>query len=155
MIITGIGQDSHRFLEEGGVCMLGGVVFKGVPGMDADSDGDVVLHAICNAITSISHVPILGDIAIQLCHEEGIRDSAVYLDKALETLEGTVEHVAISIEGSRPRLQGRSGSIRAHVAELMDLDSDQVGLTVTSGDGLTTFGRGEGLMCYCILSVNI
>lgn len=152
---TGIGQDSHRFLTEESdkKCIIAGLPFDGAPGLDADSDGDVVFHAICNAITSLTHVPILGGIAIDLCHKEGITDSRVYLDKARETLGAQkIEHVALTIEGKRPKFQKRADEIRQSVADALDLSMDQVGITFTSGDGLTAFGRGEGMMCYCILT---
>lgn len=152
---TGIGQDSHRFLEESTdkKCIIAGLPFEGAPGMDADSDGDVVFHAICNAITSLTHVPILGKIAIDLCHKEGITDSRVYLDKALETLGlQKIEHIALTIEGKRPKFQKRSEEIRQSVADAIGLSIDQVGITFTSGDGLTSFGRGEGLMCYAVVT---
>jgi len=152
---TGIGQDSHRFLADGSEkkCIIAGLPFEGVPGMDADSDGDVVFHAICNAITTLTHVPILGRIAIDLCHKEGITDSRFYLDKALETLgPQKIEHIALTIEGQRPKFQKRSEEIRGSVAMAVGLSIDQVGITFTSGDGLTSFGKGEGLMCYCLLT---
>lgn len=152
---TGIGQDSHRFEKEKGEkkCILAGLVFEDAPGLDADSDGDVVFHAICNAITSLTHVPILGKIAIDLCHNHGITDSRVYLEEALKTLgEQTVEHVALTIEGKRPKFQKRADEIRQNVAQAMNLAPSQVGITFTSGDGLTSFGRGEGLMCYALLT---
>ena len=152
---TGIGQDSHRFLKEGGdkKCIVAGVPFDEAPGMDADSDGDVVFHAICNAITSLTHVPILGKVAIDLCHKEGITDSRVYLDKAYETLgPQKIEHVALTIEGKRPKFQKRADDVRQSVAKALNLSVDQVGITFTSGDGLTAFGKGEGLMCFCILT---
>jgi len=152
---TGIGQDSHRFLQDSAKknCIIAGLEFDDAPGFDADSDGDVVFHAICNAITSVSHVPILGGIAIDLCKNEGISDSRIFLNHALESLKGqVVEHVALTIEGKRPRMQKRSLDIRKSVANAMGLNMDQVGITFTSGDGLTSFGKGEGLMCYCILT---
>ena len=96
---VGIGQDSHRFLPEDSAkpCVIGGIIFDEMPGLDADSDGDVVLHAICNAITSLSGVPILGGLAIELCHKNGITDSRVYLERALETLgKQKIQHVALS-----------------------------------------------------------
>jgi len=152
---TGIGQDSHRFLQDSAEkkCIIAGLEFDDAPGLDADSDGDVVFHAICNAITSVSHVPILGGIAIDLCKNEGITDSRIFLNHALESLKDqVVEHVALTIEGKRPRMQKRSLEIRSSVASTMGLNVDQVGITFTSGDGLTSFGKGEGLMCYCILT---
>jgi len=158
---TGIGQDSHRFLAEDSSkpCIIGGLIFEGVPGLSADSDGDVIFHAICNAITSISGVPILGKIAIELCQKDGITDSQIYLEKALETLKDqTITHVALSLEAKRPRLQQRIDDMRENVAKVMGLKMNQVGITATSGDGLTDFGCGEGIQCFCILttqSVNV
>lgn len=152
---TGIGQDSHRFLPDDSTkpCVIGGLIFEDVPGLSADSDGDVVLHAICNAISSLTGEPILGGIAIELCHKHGITDSSVYLEKALVTLESQqIEHVSLAIEGKRPRMQGRNAEMRAKVATLMKIQIDQVGLTVTSGDGLTDFGCGDGLQCFCIIT---
>lgn len=152
---VGIGQDSHRFLKESGEkkCVIGGLVFEEVPGMEADSDGDIIFHAICNAVTSLTHVPILGDVAIDLCRNKGITDSQVYLERALKTLGAqTIEHVALTIEGKRPRLQKKSIEIRQNVAKVLGLLVDQVGITFTSGDGLTSFGQGEGLMCFCVLT---
>jgi 2-C-methyl-D-erythritol 2,4-cyclodiphosphate synthase len=155
LVRVGIGQDSHRFLPNDSTkpCVIGGAIFEGIPGLAADSDGDVVYHAICNAITSLTGVPILGGIAIDLCHKDGITDSQVYLERALETLKGQkISHIALSIEGKRPRLQSRILEIREKVASVMKLHVSQVGLTVTSGDGLTDFGCGDGLQCFCILT---
>ncbi len=152
---VGIGQDSHRFLpaDSAKPCVIGGLIFPDVPGLAADSDGDVIFHAICNAITSVTGVPILGKIAIDLCHKEGITDSQVYLEAALKSL-GTqrVEHVALTVEGKRPRLQGRIEEICRQVASVMHLAPHQVGMTATSGDGLTDFGCGDGLQCFCVIT---
>ena len=152
---TGIGQDSHRFLpaDSSKPCMIGGIIFEGVPGLDADSDGDVVYHALCNAISSLTGVPILGRIAVELCRKDGITDSQVYLEKALQTLRGQkIVHIAFTIEGKRPRLQEKIDQVKKKVASVCSLHEKQVGLTVTSGDGLTDFGCGEGLQCFCVLT---
>ncbi|MFA5250052.1 MAG: 2-C-methyl-D-erythritol 2,4-cyclodiphosphate synthase [Parachlamydiales bacterium] len=153
---TGIGQDSHRFLtsKQAKPLILGGILFEGLPGLSADSDGDVILHSICNAITSLTHVPILGQVAKDLCLKDGITDSAVYLGKALETLgDWQIEHVALSLEAKRPFLQPRIRAVREKIAELLGLKKEQVGLTATSGDGLTDFGCGKGIQCFCLLTV--
>lgn len=156
-IRTGIGQDSHRFLPEDSTkpCIIGGLIFEEVPGLSADSDGDVVYHAICNAISSVTGVPILGGIAIDLCHKDGITDSQVYVERALETLgRQKIEHVALTIEGKRPRLQKRIPEMCEKVAAVLKLDISQVGITITSGDGLTSFGLGEGLQAFCIITTS-
>ncbi len=152
---TGIGQDSHRFLSDMKMkpCIIGGVLFEDMPGMDADSDGDVIFHAICNAITSLTHVPILGGVARILCLQKSIIDSRFYLEEAMKTLKKQrIEYLALTLEGKRPKFQDRSGEIRLSISKVLKIDESQVGITFTSGDGLTSFGKGEGLMCYCILT---
>ncbi len=152
---TGIGQDSHRFLPQDSSkpCVIGGVIFEGVPGLDADSDGDVVFHALCNAITSVTGVPILGGIARDLCGKDGITDSQVYLEKALVTL-GTqhIVHAAFTIEGKKPHFEKHIPSMRKNIAGALNIDPTAVGITATSGDGLTDFGCGDGIQCFCILT---
>ncbi len=155
VVRVGVGQDSHRFLpmDSSKPCVIAGVIFEESPGLAADSDGDVVFHAICNAITSISGVPILGGLAVVLCHKNGITDSQVYLETALETLgQIRIQHVSLSIEGKRPRLQERTLEMRQKIADILKVHLSQVGLTSTSGDGLTDFGCGDGMQCFCILT---
>jgi 2-C-methyl-D-erythritol 2,4-cyclodiphosphate synthase len=133
--------------------MIAGVIFEHTPGLAADSDGDVVFHAICNAISSLSCVPILDGIAHDLFEKDGITDSQVYLEKALQTLgKQKIEHIALTIEGKRPRLQEKTLQMRQKIAQVLRLELSQVGLTATTGDGLTDFGCGDGLQCFCTLT---
>lgn len=152
---TGIGQDSHRFLpaDSSKPCVVGGVIFEDVPGLSANSDGDVVLHAICNAITSLTGVMILGGIADELCQKDGITDSEVYLRKGLEALEKQeVTHVAITVEAKKPKFKDFVKEVRQNIARIMSLDVSQVGFTATSGEGLTDFGCGDGMQAFCVIS---
>lgn len=152
---TGIGQDSHRFLpaDSAKPCIIAGIIFDDVPGFNANSDGDVVFHAICNAITSLTGILILGAIADDLCLKDGITDSEVYLKEALKTLgKQKITHVAITIEGKKPRFKDRLLSMRQSIARVMHLDVSQVGITATSGEGLTDFGCGDGVQCFVIVT---
>jgi 2-C-methyl-D-erythritol 2,4-cyclodiphosphate synthase len=152
---NGLGQDSHRFLSDDSSkpCIIAGVIFEDMPGLAADSDGDVVFHAICNAITSLTNAPILSKVAVDLCKRDGITDSKVYLEKAFQSLKSQkIVHLAISIEAKRPRLQSKIDDMRKNICSILDLTIDQVGITATSGDGLTDFGCGIGIQCFCILT---
>lgn len=152
---VGIGQDSHRFLSEESSkpCVIGGVIFEDIPGLAADSDGDVIFHAICNAITSLTGISILGSVAKELCKKDGITDSEVYLKKALETLENQkIVHLAISLEGKRPHFEGKIEEMKKRISKVLGIDTGQVGITATSGDGLTDFGCGEGVQCFCVIT---
>lgn len=152
---TGIGQDSHRFLahDSSKPCIIAGIMFDEVPGFNANSDGDVVFHAICNAISSLTHVLILGGIADDLCLKDGITDSEVYLKEALKTLGGQkITHVAITIEAKRPKFKLALEKMRANIARVMNLSIDQVGITATTGEGLTDFGCGDGVQAFAIVT---
>lgn len=149
----GIGQDSHRFEGEESTktCIIAGLEFPDVPGWDANSDGDIVFHAICNAISSVTGTLILGGIADELCLEQGITDSEVYLREALKTLGDTaIRHIAITLEGKRPKFKTRIEEMRRSIAKVCGIDTSQVGITATTGEGLTGFGRGEGAQCIVV-----
>jgi 2-C-methyl-D-erythritol 2,4-cyclodiphosphate synthase len=152
---TGIGQNSRRFLSVDSTkpCVIGGVTFEDVPGLDADSDGDIVYHAICNAITSLTGVPILSGIARDLCRKDGITDSQVYLEKAVSTLGAqTIVHVALAIEGKRPYFEEKIEQMKKKIASVLKIKPAAVGITATAGDGLTDFGCGDGLQCFCTMT---
>jgi 2-C-methyl-D-erythritol 2,4-cyclodiphosphate synthase len=155
IVRNGIGQDSHRFLpgDSSKPCVIAGLIFDDAPGFNANSDGDVAFHAICNAISSLTGVIILGAIADDLCLKKGITDSEVYLKEALKTLgKQKITHVALTIEAKRPKFKKRISEMRENIARVMQLDVSHVGLTATSGEGLTDFGCGDGVMCFAIVT---
>ena len=155
MIRTGIGQDSHRFLnsESTKPCIIAGIIFEGAPGFKANSDGDIVFHAICNAITSLTGTLILGGIADELCEKDGITDSSVYLKEAMHTLGyQKITHVAITIEAKKPHFKERLLEMRQNTADVMGLQLEQIGITATTGEGLTEFGLGEGAQAFAIIT---
>jgi len=154
-IKVAVGQDSHAFEENNGKpLILGGVVFDGCPGMRANSDGDVVLHALTNAVSGITCRNILGNVADRMC-KDGITDSAEYLRVALDDLaqkNTVIRHVSFTMECLRPKISPRADEIRESIASLLGLDASCVGITATTGEGLTAFGKGEGIMVFCIIT---
>jgi len=157
---SAIGQDSHRFVTDdvwdatrNRPLMLGGISIRGERPLDGNSDADVVLHALTNAISGITGVPILGAAADRMCLEEKITDSAVYLKAALDTLgERRLVHVSFSIECRKPKIMPLIPAIRDRIAQLTGLTSADICLTATSGEGLTAVGRGEGISVICIVT---
>ena len=152
---TGIGQDSHRFLspDASKPCIIAGLTFEDAPGFNANSDGDVVFHAICNAISSLTGILILGDIADNLCLKDGITDSEVYLVEAMKILKPQrITHVAVTIEAKKPKFKHRLLEMRQNIARVMQIDISQIGITATSGEGLTDFGCGDGVQAFAIVT---
>jgi len=156
-----IGQDSHRFrsyqeneFAPEGVQKLGGVMIQEAPLLEANSDGDVLLHALTNAISGITGVNILGAKADEMCLSQGITDSAEYLKEALNHLHGSeIIHVSFSVECKTPKLASYIYDIRLGVSVLLGIPVESVALTATSGEGLSAYGRGEGIMAICAITV--
>lgn len=154
--ITTIGQDSHRLHDaEDGFVLLGGVKIPCNALVEANSDGDTLLHAVTNAISGYTGVNILGRIADKMCLENGIKDSREYLKEALKYLDADSKliHLSITIECKRPKLMNHIDSIRLSLSELLGIDAKHIGITATTGEGLTAFGKGEGIQVFCVLTV--
>jgi len=152
---TGLGQDSHRFLSPNSTkpCTIAGHIFDDAPGFQSNSDGDVVFHALCNAVTSLTGVQIMGEIAENLCFRDGITDSEVYLREGLKTLGAQeILHVAITLEGKRPQFKDHIKTMQQNIARILGISTDAIGITAISGEGLTDFGCGDGIQCFAIIS---
>ena len=153
--ISTIGQDSHRFGSPCGetTIKLGGIDIPFDKPIEANSDGDVVYHAITNAISGFTGVNILGSEADKICLEQGIKDSSIYLEKALEYLkDGKIVHCSITIECLRPKLMPHIPAMKESIGNILGIPASSVGITATTGEGLTGFGRGEGIQVFCILT---
>lgn len=153
MVRTGLGQDSHRFeAKQGKPLKLGGVIFEGEKGLEGNSDADVVLHALTNAISSVTGRNVMGAVSDTMC-QAGIIDSGAYVKEALKSLHKVrLTHVAVSLEGKSPMFALKIGAMRESLAALLNLSVLDIGITATSGEGLTAFGRGEGLQALVLVT---
>ena len=152
-VATGLGQDSHRFedVPSGKPLRIGGVTFEG-PALEGNSDADVLLHALVNALTGLHGQVVLGPVTDALC-QAGERDSAAYVAEALKHLGPLrLSHCSCSLECLKPKLGPQIPALRARLAELLDLPLRHVAVTAHSGEGLTAFGRGEGVQASVILT---
>jgi len=152
----GFGQDSHAFEKEQSnrPLILAGVVFPEHIALAGNSDADVVMHAVTNAVSGITGVNILGKIADKMCLEDGITDSRAYLEEALKYLDGyTISNISISIECKTPKISPRIDDMRTSLASILGITVDRVGITATTGEGLTAFGRGEGIQTFATMLV--
>jgi 2-C-methyl-D-erythritol 2,4-cyclodiphosphate synthase len=63
-----------------------------------------------------------------------------------------ITHVAVTIEAKKPKIKKRIVEMRQNIARVMQLDLSQVGITATSGEGLTDFGCGDGAQAFAIVT---
>lgn len=155
----GLGQDSHSFVDasENKPLMLGGVKISTKGGLKANSDGDVILHSICNAISSAIGGDSLSTWTDDMCLKQGIKDSARYVEYIFDkivVLKFSVVNISISVEAKGPILKMEViNQIKKRIALLLKINTDQVGLTFTSGEGLTAFGLGQGMQALTIVNL--
>lgn len=150
-----IGQDSHKFDFDNKAkkLILGGVVFEDGIALKGNSDADVVLHAVTNAVSGITCKNIIGKVADDMC-KNGITNSEEYLKEALKYLDYKIEHLSISIECEIPKITPKIEQMRANISRILDIKENQVGITATTGEGLTAFGQGQGISVFCVLTVS-
>lgn len=152
----GLGQDSHRFsADRNKKLILGGCLIPDETGLEANSDGDVVLHALFNAVSSAIGERSLGYYADKM-FRKGITDSAEYLKVMLGKLKQKnlkISNVSISIEAKKPKLEGYTGKIKASLSKILNLEKENIGITYTSGDGLTSFGQGKGIQGFAVVMI--
>lgn len=146
----GLGQDAHAFAAgEKKPLVLGGVQIQEKGGLAGNSDADVILHSLCNALSSAIGGDSLGTWADELCFKHGIGNSQIYVTKIMEQVANAgyrVVNVSISVEGNRPRVSLELvAQMKKNIAHLLCVKATQIGITFTSGNGVTAFGKGEGV----------
>lgn len=152
---VGIGQDSHRidYNNQNKKLILAGIEFEENFSLVANSDGDVVLHAITNAISGVTCKNILGKVADEMCNERGIKNSEEYLKEALKYLSEPISHISISIECKVPKISPKIEEMRKNIARILNISENCVGITATSGEGLTECGKGNGINVFACITV--
>ena len=147
----GIGQDSHKFSKDKNKkLMLGGTRIENEAGFEANSDGDVILHALFNALSIAIGEKSLGFYADKMC-KDGITDSKKYLEFVLSKVKGRnykISNVAIMLEGKKPRIDEHIDKIKASLSKLLKIKKEDIGIAATSGEELTEFGKGNGVQCF-------
>lgn len=153
----GHGYDVHAFSEDPSrSLLLGGVVIPGAPGLEGHSDGDVVLHAVADALLGAVALGDLGRVV-------GVDDpatagvaSSVLLQRAWEPVQRAgwaLGNVDVTVVAARPRLSAHSDGMAASVARVLGVPPTCVSCKATTTDGLGALGRGEGIAAAAVALV--
>lgn len=152
----GFGQDSHKFSKNRHKKLVLGGYKLNEAGLEANSDGDVVLHALFNAISSAIGERSLGFYADEMCMK-GVTDSREYIKLILKKLNEKkfkINNVSIMIEASKPRLEPYTDKIKDSLSKMLKMNRKNIGIAYTSGEGLTSFGQGKGIQCFAVVALN-
>ncbi|MEN3279977.1 MAG: 2-C-methyl-D-erythritol 2,4-cyclodiphosphate synthase [Solirubrobacteraceae bacterium] len=152
---AGIGWDSHR-LAAGRPLILGGVTIPHDRGLDGHSDADVLTHAVIDALLGAA---ALGDIGQHFPDsDERYRDadSIELLRTVVATLAERglcVTHVDTTVVMERPRLAGHRDAIRASLAAALGVETGQVNVKASTGEGMGFVGREEGIAALAVATI--
>jgi len=153
---AGIGQDSHMFSKTRKGLTLAGITLENEPAFEANSDGDVILHALFNAISQAIGDQSLGFYADPMC-ERGIKDSRKYLDivlKKVRKMHLKIGNVGIMVECKTPKIDPLVPQLKKSLSAILGgLEPRLIGITATSGENLTVFGAGLGIQCFAIVAL--
>ena len=148
----GQGYDAHRF-GAGDRIVVGGVRIAFDRGVVAHSDGDVLVHAICDALLGAAG---LGDLG-EWFPDSDSRWKDVESRELLRSVRARVEeagwrpiNVDATVVAQAPRLAGHRAAMRANLAADLGLDADAVNVKATTTEGLGFIGRGEGIACHAV-----
>lgn len=138
----GFGWDSHEF-KPGIPLKIGGVALPHNKGLGGHSDGDVLLHAITDALLGAIGAPDIGTLFPPSDPQWKGADSVVFLNEALKRVRSAgyaIGNMDSSLILLAPKLGPHAGAIRAHLAKLLGVATDCVGLKAKTPEGMGTDG---------------
>ena len=149
----GHGFDLHR-LEEGLALIVAGVDLHHDRGCAAHSDGDVVFHAVTDALLGALGEDDLG----QLFPDDDPRwkdaDSAEFLRTAVQRMDGAnyrVGNLDVTVILERPKLSPHKAAMRAKLAELLHVQASRINLKGKTHEGLDALGENRAIACHAVV----
>jgi len=159
MFKIGLGQDSHKIIfhkkKVNKPLTLGGIIIDESIEVLADSDGDMIIHSLCNALNTAIGLGSFDTYAGPLC-KKGIKNSKEYLQIALKNIQKEgfiVNNISIAVEAGSPKLEKYREQISVSLSNLCNINKKYIGIAFTSGDGLTRFSDRKGIQCFSIVSL--
>jgi 2-C-methyl-D-erythritol 2,4-cyclodiphosphate synthase len=149
---VGIGLDAHAFSDEAAL-VLGGVDFPGERGLAGHSDGDVLAHALIDALLGAAGLGDIGELFPSGDPEWLDASSIRLLQRAYEVVRGAgweLVNADCVLIGEEPRIARVRDAMRARLAGAMGVELDRVAVRATTTDQLGFTGRGEGLAAQAV-----
>ncbi len=153
----GHGYDAHRFGADRPL-VLGGVVVPHDQGLIAHSDGDVLVHALCDALLGAA---ALGDIGRHFPDSDpayAAIDSRILLRRVMTALRERglrVINTDTTVVAQRPRLAAHLTAMQANLAADLGVAPEQVNVKATTTEGMGFTGRGEGIAAYAVVLLGV
>ncbi len=152
-IRIGHGFDVHAF-GPGSELVLGGIKIPHDRGLVAHSDGDVVIHALCDALLGAAALGDIGKLFPDDDPANAARDSREFLAAVLDRL-GELQlapgNIDVTIIAEAPRLAGHMPAMRALLAEQLGIPESCTNIKATTHERLGALGRAEGIAAHAVV----
>ncbi len=155
MIRVGMGYDVHRFKDNGDV-ILGGVKIPYEQGLEAHSDGDVVLHALCDALLGAAALGDIGKHFPDTDPEFKGADSRVLLRHVYSIVQDKgylLVNADITIIAQAPKMAPYIVAMCNHIADDLNVDLDCINVKATTTEKLGFEGRKEGIAVQAVVLI--
>ena len=152
---VGLGYDVHR-LAEGETLWIGGILIPHEKGLVAHSDGDVLLHAICDALLGAAKLRDIGYHFPDTSAEFKNIDSKVLLAETyrLVTLKGyRLVNIDATVSAQRPKLKDYIPGMEEMIAHVLNIDVDAINIKATTTEKLGFEGREEGISVQAVVLI--
>lgn len=148
----GHGYDAHRFVT-GRKLVLGGVPIEHDRGLLAHSDGDVLIHALCDALIGAAALGDIGKLFPDSDPAYAGADSRELLRAVVARLHGRGFHVGnvdVTVVAERPKLRPHVDTMRERIAQDLQIGTDRVSVKATTSEGMGFPGREEGIAAHAV-----
>ena len=149
----GHGYDVHKFAV-GSDLVIGGVTIPHTHGLEAHSDGDVLIHAICDALLGAANMRDIGFHFPPTDDQYKGIDSKVLLRKVIAIIATrgfTVGNIDATVALQEPRLSPYMDKMRKTLSETMEIAEEDISIKATTTERLGFEGRGEGVSAYVVV----
>lgn len=152
-IKIGYGYDVHAF-EDGDHLIIGGVKIEYIKKFKAHSDGDVLIHAICDALLGAAS---LRDIGYHFSDSSSLYkniDSTILLKETVKLISNkgySISNIDSTIVAQSPKLSGHIENMRSRLAEVIEIDIDDISIKATTTEKLGFEGRSEGISAHAAI----
>lgn len=154
-IRTGLGYDVHR-LVPGRKLWLGGIQIEHTLGLLGHSDADVLLHAVCDALLGAANLRDIGFHFPDTADEFENIDSKVLLKKTGELVAQkgySIGNIDVTVCAEHPKLNPHIPSMKQCIADVLQIDVDDVSIKATTTEKLGFVGREEGIAAYATVLI--
>ena len=148
----GFGYDVHRFTE-GNYLTLGGIAIPHNKGILAHSDGDVLIHAICDAILGAANLRDIGYHFPDTADEFKGIDSKIILQKTLKLIKDkgfSIVNIDSTVCLQKPKIKSYISEMQKALSDVMKTSVDNISIKATTTEKMGFVGNEEGISAYCV-----